>query len=66
MIVIYFYAQARLVDDDADSCGLAVVLYNTWNWQNAGNNTEQTMVISSKRQKIAPQQLEGNTYVTKM
>ena len=40
--VIYFYftsAQACLVDDDADSCVLAVVSYDTWNWHNAGNNT---------------------------
>ena len=38
MSVIYFYAQARLVADDAYSCGLAVVLYDTWNCQNDGNN----------------------------
>ena len=28
----------RLVNDNADSCGLAVVSYKTWNWQNDGNN----------------------------
>ena len=25
--------------EDADSCGMAAMLYDTWNWQNAGNNT---------------------------
>ena len=34
-----FLSRSRLVADDADSCGLAIVLYDTCNWQNAGNNT---------------------------
>ena len=37
--VIYFYARAHLVAEDADICIMAVVLYDTWNWQNSGNNT---------------------------
>ena len=38
--VIYFYSQApwRLVADDADSWSLDVVSYDTWNWNNTGNN----------------------------
>ena len=39
MSIIYFYARVHLVADDADICGLAVVSYDTWNWQNDGNNT---------------------------
>ena len=34
-----FLSRSRLVADDADSCGLAIVLYDTCNWQNAGKNT---------------------------
>ena len=27
------------MDEDADCCGLDVVSYDTWSYQNAGNNT---------------------------
>ena len=33
-----FLSRARLVADNDDSCGLAVVSYYTCNWQNNGIN----------------------------